>query len=381
MPLPRERLGEGGSICFYNGKTTMRTRFRNVFVLFLSLLLVGCRIPGGDEGEKVVIYTPFPEITAKQLKRAFEAKTGIKVVQVKDGTTRLTGRLRAEKQRPQADVWYGGGGIVPFMAAAEDELLEPYVPKGYEDMPAERGNLILRDKDFRWTGMCIIALGYAYNPQVIPEGEIPETWDALTDPKYRGKIEMWDPGVSGTAMLFLGSSLQRAINRGEGEEAGWEFLRGYWQNLKGYTVEGKPAFNVARGSVGIGIHFEHQVLDFMEEQAGGSVAGGSENIAWYLPPDSPVSVDPIALIKNGPNPENGKKYIDFVMSEEGQKIVNRFFFSVNPDFPPPQGMPDLTIDSLTDKAQKLDTEWMAENHSRIRKRWQNEVEQIPKVGE
>ena len=345
-------------------------------------MVFGCRLPGEVEGEKVVVYTPFPESISKLLKRSFEAKTGIRVTLVNDGTTRLTGRLRAEKQRPQADVWHGGGGIVPFMAAAEDDLLEPYVPQGYKEMPQTRGNLILRDKDFRWTGMCIIALGYAYNPQLLPEDELPKTWDELADPRFRGQIEMWDPGVSGTAMLFLGSSLQRAINRGEDEEAGWDFLKGYWQNLKGYTVEGKPAFNVARGSVGIGIHFEHQVLDFMEEQAGGSLgSGGSENIAWYLPPDSPVSVDPIALIKNGPNPDNAKKYIDFVMSEEGQQIVNRFFFSVDPELPPPPGMKDLSLELLTEKAQKLDTEWMAENRSRIRKRWQNEVEQIPKTGE
>jgi iron(III) transport system substrate-binding protein len=346
-------------------------------ILFCAWLFAGCRIPGGEEGEKVVIYTPFPEITSKQLKHAFEARTGIRVVQVNDGTTRLQGRLRAERSRPVADVWYGGGGIVPFIAAAEDGLLESYVPAGYQEMPQERGNLVLRDRDFRWTGMCIIALGYAYNPKVLPPGDVPQTWDDLTDPKYRGKIEMWDPGVSGTAMLFLGSSLQRFINRGDGEEAGWDYLKGYWQNLKGYTVEGKPAFNVARGSVGIGIHFEHQVLDFMEEQTGGG-PGGSDNIRWYLPPDSPVSVDPIALIKNGPNRENGKRFIDFVMSEEGQRIVNRFFFSVDPKLPPPGGMADLSIEILTGKAQKLDTEWMAKNHDRIRKRWQNEIEQIPK---
>jgi len=241
-----------------------------------------------------------------------------------------------------------------------------------------RGNLILRDPEFRWTGMCIIALGYAYNPQLLKPDELPKTWDDLADPIYRGKIEMWDPGVSGTAMLFLGSSLQRFKNRGEGEEAGWDYLKGYWQNLRGYTVEGSPAFNVARGSVGIGIHFEHQVLDFVEEQAGGGTATGNETIAWYLPPDSPVSVDPIALIKNAPNPDNGKLFIDFVMSKEGQEIVNRFFFSVDPEMPPPGGMKDLDIETLTAKAQKLDTEWMAENGDRIRKRWQNEIEQISK---
>lgn len=353
--------------------------YRIALLLLLSFCWFGCRLPGKDEGEKVVVYTPFPEITARQLKQAFEAKTGIRVVEVKDGTTRLVGRLRAERARPVADVWYGGGGMVPFIAAAEDGLLESYQPEAVGEMPTNRGNLVLRDKDFRWTGMCIIALGYAYNPQLLSPETIPKTWDELADPKYKGKIEMWDPGVSGTAMLFLGSTLQRHINKGDGEEAGWDFLKAYWKNLKGYTVEGKPAFNVARGSVAIGIHFEHQVLEFVEEQTGGELGGSEDaNITWYLPPDSPVAVDPIALIKGGPNPENGKKFIEFVLSKEGQEIVNRFFFSVDPKLPAPPGMKDLSLEMLTERAQKLDTDWMAKNHAAIRSRWQNEVEQVPK---
>lgn len=347
-------------------------------LLALMLSLTACRSPFADEGPEVVVYTPFPEITAKELKRAFERKTGIRVVMVTEGTTKVRGKLRAEKENPQADVWYGGGGIIPFINLAEEGLLEPYVPKGYEDMPVTRGNLILRDPEFRWVGLAIIALGFAYNPQVLPPEDVPRTWDDLIDPKYKGKIEMWDPGVSGTAMLFLNSVLLRHIQQGKGEEAGWEYLKRYWKNLKGYTVEGKPAFNVARGASPIGIHFEHQVLEFMVEQAGGSVAGGSDNIRWTLLPDSPISVDGICLIKNGPNPENGKKFIDFVMSPEGQTIINRFFFSIDPSLPPPQGVHDWDLETLAGYAQKLDPQWMSENDDKIRKRWQNEIEQLPK---
>ena len=362
---------------------TLATRMRRLgfgaVLVFGITICVGCRLPGSDEGEQVVIYSPFPESTARELKRVFEAETGIKVVQVRDGTTRIHGRLRAERDKPKADVWYGGGGIVPFIAASEDGLLARYVPTGYENLSETRGNLILRDREFQWTGMCIIALGFAYNPQLLSPEEIPKTWEELAEPRFRNKIEMWDPGVSGTAMLFLGSALQRAKNKeGGDEEKGWDFLKAYWQNLKGYTVEGMPAFNVARGSVGIGIHLEHQVLEFIEEQTGGDLGGGTENISWYLPPNSPVSVDPIALIKNGPNPENAKKYIDFVLSDAGQEIINRYFFSMDPERPGPGGMEEWSMDVLKSRAQKLDTRWMAENNDRIRKRWQNEIEQIPR---
>ena len=89
-------------------------------------------------------------------------------------------------------------------------------------------------------------------------------------------------------------------------------------------------------------------------------------------------MDGICLIKNGPNQENGKKFIDFVMSPEGQKIINRFFFSIDPKMPPPEGVHEWSLEKLTEHAQKLDPIWMSENDDKIRKRWQNEIEQISK---
>lgn len=325
-----------------------------------------------------MVYTPFPEATAKALSRAFQKKTGIKVVMVLEGTTVVFGRIRAERERPRADVWYGAGGMIPFMQAAEEGLLEPYTPAGMEDLPVQRGNLVLRDQNWHWCGMSIIALGFAYNPRLIPKDDVPTTWDELIDPRWKGKIEMWDPGVSGTAMLFLDSALLRHLNDGKTEEEGWEWLTRYWKNLRGYTVEGKPAFNVARGESWIGIHFEHQVLEFLEEQSGGDVAGGNDNIAWVLPDRSPIGVDPIALIKGAEHSENGKKFIDFVMSDEGQAIVNRFFFSIDPERPAPAGLGDLTMKDLEEKAMLLEPQWMADSYDRVRKRWQNEIETIPR---
>jgi iron(III) transport system substrate-binding protein len=331
----------------------------------------------GGEGDKVVVYTPFPEITARELAAAFEKKTGIHVEQVLEGTTKVFARIRAEKNYPRCDVWYGGGGMIPFMVAAQENLLEPYPsPRGG---PQKRGNLILRDADWRWQGMAVIALGYAYNPQVLKESDIPRQWSDLADPRWKGKIEMWDPAESGTAMLFLEAALLRAIQDGKGEEAGWEYLTSFYKNLKRYTVEGKPAFNVARGETLIGIHFEHQVLEFLAEQSGGSqqVANVTQNIRWYLPDRSPVIVDPIALVRGAPHPENGRKFIDFVLSEEGQRIVNRFCYTMNPHLPPPRGL-DMTLEQVLKKAMPLDPEWMSQKYDAVRKRWQDEVEAVPK---
>lgn len=324
---------------------------------------------------KVVAYTPFPDVTAHELAEAFTRKTGIEVEQVLEGTTKVFARLRAEKHQPRADVWYGGGGMIPFMTAAREGLLEPYRPRGYEDMPLKRGNLVLRDKDWRWVGISVISLGFVYNPRNLGEPEVPREWADLADPRWKGQIEIWDPAESGTAMLFLESALLRAIEAGQGEQAGWDYLIRFFGNLRRYSREGPPAFAVARGQTLIGIHVENQYLEFLDAQAGDRpVAEVQKNLRWYLPPGSPVIVEGIALVRGGPNPEAGKQFIDFCMSAEGQRIVNRYFFSIDPTLPPPANLGGVTMDELLSKAMKLEPEWMAENYDRVRKTWQNEVE-------
>lgn len=354
--------------------------FRARFLILALCAVLACGCAPKARKKLVRVYTPFPETTAQALAEAFEKKyPDIEVEQVLEGTTKVFGRIRAERENPRADVWYGAAGMLPFIAATQEGLLEPYTPKGYVDLPERRGNLVLRDKSWHWMGMVVIGLGYAFNPQVLPPEEAPKTWDELAEPKWKGKIEMWDPASSGTALLFLDAALLRAIQRGQGEEAGWDYLKAFWRNMKGYTRDGKPAFSVARGEVEIGIHFEHQLLEFLEEQSAGlDLQNEQENIRWVLPPDSPITVDPIALVKGAPHPEEAKLFIDFVVGKEGQAIVNQLFFTIDPSFPPPHGLKGITYDEFMSRAMRLDPDWMAERLDSIRKRWQDEVEAIPK---
>jgi len=346
---------------------------RLVLLAVAALLLAGCQ-RASTTRETVMVYTPFPVGTAEGLASAFEKKTGIKVEQIKEGTTRVYSRLRAEKGFPRADVWIGGGGMVPFITAANEGLLEPYVPKGLENLPATRGNLVLRDVEWRWVGAAIIALGYAYNPEKMSESELPKKWEDLADPKWKGEIMMWDPAASGTAMLFLQAALLRSRQETGNDEAGWKFLKAFYANMKRYAEEGPPSLMVSRGEIKIGIHFEHQVLQSLQENKDPQVVQEKmRTLRWTLPPGSPVIVDPIALVKNAPHSENGKKYIDFVMSPEGQAIINEYFFVLDSSFGPPKYL-DYTLADLSARAMAMDVDWMGKSFNPIRTHWQNEVE-------
>jgi iron(III) transport system substrate-binding protein len=339
------------------------------------LAMTGCARTAAAS-QTMMLYTAFPGDSADRLVAAFERKTGIHVDKIKEGTSRVYSRLRAEKSYPRADVWLGGGGMVPFIGAAESGLLEPYTPPALADLPVKRGNLILRDAQWRWIGSTVIGLGYAYNPQFTKPEELPQSWEDLADPKWKGQIIMWDPAESGTAMLFLEAALLKSRQTTGNEEAGWRFLKAFYGNMLRYAEEGPPSLMVSRNEVKIGIHFEHQMLLFLEQSNDpAAIAEAQKNLRWTLPPSSPVIVDPIALMHGGPHPELGKKFIDFVLSHEGQAVLNHsYFFTLDPSFGPPQYLEGWTRDDLLAHAMPLDVEWMGANYNRILTHWQNDIE-------
>lgn len=335
--------------------------------------LGGClRNPSADD-RTVLVYTPFPASVAESWIKPFEEATGIRVEQIKEGTTRVYSRLRAEKGHPRADVWIGGGGMVPFIAAANEGLLQPYRPKGWEDMPVTRGNLVMRDREWRWVGVTVIGLGFAYNPTVLRPEDLPRAWDELADPRWRDQIIMWDPASSGTAMLFLQAALQRSIRDTGSEDAGWRYLKGVYANLQRYS-DTPPSLPVSRGEVKIGIHFEHQVLEYLQQSNDpATIAATQKTLQFALLPDSPVIVDPIALVHDAPHAENGRKFIDFILSHAGQGLLNRLCFVQDPGYGPPRHL-DMTLDQMLSNAMPIDVEWMGSSFNRIRTRWQNDVE-------
>lgn len=316
-----------------------------------------------------LVYTPHQGRLLEEWGPAFaEAYPGLSVETQRIGTTQLIGRLRAEKANPQADVWVGGGGIVPFITLAKEGLLEPYQPKGSEVLDTLPDSIIWHADDWSWVAPNLIAMGIVYNPNRISKEELPKTWDDLADPKWKGRIEMWDPASSGTSAAFVVMNLARL-----GEEKGWEYLKAVYQNVARYTAEGSPAASVARGEIDLGITYEHTALIFRDEAQ--RTGGNPDNVAFYLPEKTLVMAEPMALVKGGPNPEVGKAFMDFLMTVEGQRVLSEygFMYPVIPGAPTPPGA-FYTVEDYYQRAIELDPEWMAANLDRALKIWKNEVE-------
>ena len=67
-------------------------------------------------------------------------------------------------------------------------------------------------------------------------------------------------------------------------------------------------------------------------------------VAVYPAEGMPVTLVPVGLLAGAPHPNAGKLFIDFVLSQEGQRLLDTELYgmySMRPDVPPPAGQKPL----------------------------------------
>lgn len=307
----------------------------------------------GDAGS-VTVYSPeTPEMT-EDLAQAFEEETGIEVNVSYAGTNNLVNQMIAEMDNPQADVWYGGGGILPFESAIEQGFIEPYTPEAVEDWEAYENDIKVRHEDWMWTGVEVFVLGLVYNTELVDEDELPDTWDDLLDERWTDELQMPNPAASGTATLLVLSQLME-----KGEEEGWEYFDQLYEQMNAMPDSGgAPSQAAGTGEAQIGIGFDFMAYQMQER---------GESVEFHVPEDTPILVNPVSLVENGPNPENGKKFIDFMLSERGQEI--KADWKHIPLDPNVESQSPLTMEELQDNAMDLDIDWVVDNYDDVRNQW------------
>jgi len=157
-------------------------------------------------------------------------------------------------------------------------------------------------------------------------------WTDLTDAMYHGHLGMSAPSRSGTTHLTVESILQ-----GYGWKKGWEILLNMGGNMAAITERsfGVPQ-GVINGEFGLGV-----VIDFF----GLSAIATGQPVDFVYPSITPIVPANVGLMKGGPNPENAKKFIHFLLSEEGQFLLFESKISRLPVIPElytkaPKGFPN-----------------------------------------
>ncbi|WP_323775846.1 ABC transporter substrate-binding protein [Leisingera sp.] len=251
--------------------------------------------------ETITLYTSQPSADAQLTIDAFiAANPGTEVDWVRDGTTQLMARLRAEIEagNPQPDV----------LLIADTVTLEGMAQEGllaaYQSPEATEYDAALYSAEGYYYSTKLITTGIVYNTGV---ETAPTSWNDLSDTSIKGQIAMPSPLYSGAALIHL------ATLTGD-DSLGWEYYEGLAANdARAQGGNGGTFKAVASGEKPYGM-----VVDFLaiRNKAGGSPVD-------FVFPEEGVSyvTEPVAIMSTAKNVEGAQKFVDFLLSDTGQKLV------------------------------------------------------------
>ncbi len=286
-----------------------RSRFFSLSIIFiLSVVLPACN-PRSTAGE-VVIYTSVDQNFSSPILDRFEEQSGIKVLPVFDveaaKTTGLVNRLIAEKSRPQADVFWNGE-FAQTILLKEEGALAPYVSPNVVDIPDQ-----YLDPEGYWAGFAGRARVLLVNTDLVSPGDYPQSIFDLLEPQ-------WPAEQIGIAYPLFGTTATQAaaIYTALGAEKGREFYR----ELHDRGISVVAGNSVVRDLVASG-QLMFGLTD--TDDACGAVSKGAPVVIIFPDQDGMgtlVIPNTVALINNGPHPQEARALIDFLLSSETEGLL------------------------------------------------------------
>jgi len=266
----------------------------------------------------------------------------VKVSAIPAGTPVAYGRIVEWKGKPEVDIFWGGESAL-FEKLAEQKLLQKVEisREAWEAIPASIGKprpIPLKDKDGFWVGTALEPYGLVYHPKKIQRLGIPEPkeWDDLLNPKLKGEVAQCAPTRSSSS-----NATYEVILSMYGEDKGWEWLRKLAANTGHFTARSRDVPTVvAKGEYSAGFAVP-SYMAFEEKLAG-------FELKFVAPKNAFVTPEPMAILAGARNPKAARAFIEFLLSERGQKVfMERGLFPITPMYKvqgPPGSPAELAVE-------------------------------------
>ncbi len=276
-----------------------------VALIAVAMALGSCR----SKGREVVVYLSIDQPFTEPILRDYEKQSGVKVRAVFDTEeTKSTGvlnRIVAEANNPQADVFWSGDPVRPYLLVKRG-LVQPYVSPNAAAVPPA-----FRAPDGTWTGGAARARLILVNSSRVKAGEMPRSVRDLADPRWKGQAAIANP-LFGTTTMHVAALA---------ETWGDEELKAFLTQIKANgtrvaSSNGEVKRLVASGEVAFGIADTDDAAEAVHEGAPVDVVYPDQDGIGTL-----VMPTAVVLVK-GPHPEEARRLADYLLSPRAeQKLV------------------------------------------------------------
>jgi len=273
-----------------------------------------------DVSGKLVLYTSQPNQDAQQTVDAFIAKyPNVDVEWVRDGTTKMMAKLRAEFEAgaPKPDVLLIADMVTMEGLKAEGRLM------AHEDADVSAYDAAIMDADKTYFSTKLITTGIVYNTTAPMK---PTSYKDLLKEEAKGKIAMPSPLTSGAATIHMAALTSNP-------DLGWAYYEGLSeQGANPQGGNGGTYKAIAGGEKLYGF-----VVDFLPIR--NKLEGAP--VEFVFPEEGVSAVtEPVAVLSTAQNPDAAKAFVDFLISEEGQKLAaSQGYLAAHPAVAPPEGFP------------------------------------------
>jgi putative spermidine/putrescine transport system substrate-binding protein len=267
--------------------------------------------------------------------------------------------LIAEKANPVADIAYFGGQFGPQARAAG--VLAPYKPARFAEIPAG-----MKDADGYWFTIHSGTLGLFINTAALRGKPVPKSWRDLLKPDYKGLIGYLNPASAAVGQVGVIAVNLALGGTYENLDPGINFFKQLQANQPIVPTQTSYA-RVLSGEIPILFDYDFNAYRAKYKD--------NAPVSFVIPQEGSQQLPYImGLVAHGPNPEQGKRILDFLLSDEGQRHwAGAFLRPVFASALTPEMKSRFLPDSDYARAKPIDVFKLAAASKAIGERYQKEV--------
>ncbi len=318
-----------------------------MFLLSAAFLLLAW-----SGAQNLVVYSSVDEDNARHILEAFTADTGVKVQMVFLSSGPALSRIEAEKNRPQADVWFGAPSENHILAK-DRGLTQPYLSDNASGLPDA-----FKDAEGYWNAIYTNPMSLGVRTDTLADRgvAIPTSWQDLLKPEYKGLIQMPSPQSSGTAYNVI-----LTLREIYGEDGAFDYMKALNDNVQTYTQSGTaPSGALGVGETAVAIQFSPGFLKLIDEGFPVQIVFPTEGVGY--------EVAAMSILKGAAHTAEAEQLVDWMISDAGQTALSTsktYFLPIRTGVSAGPGVPSL--DSVT--LLNFDPEFAAENRQRLVDEW------------